>query len=174
MNSRKARCILALCLAGAVVPSVFAQDNSSVTPQLNAVKPIVARIKRDATDMLSYTDAKGLSWQTHAAKLRQMTEDVNSLQDYMRGLQSHRTIASPWQQEAIDRITALANELATSMNGAIDHLSKSTARPTTPPYPEYLKANAQIANELGDQINETIDYGETRAKAAAAEKKLPQ
>jgi len=82
----------------------------------------------------------------------------------MRGLQSHRTVASPWQQDAIDRITALANALATNMNAAIAQLSKSQSRPTAPPYPEYLKANARIANDLTDAINDTIDYGQTKAK----------
>jgi hypothetical protein len=91
----------------------------------------------------------------------------------MRGLQSHRTVASPWQQDAIDRITSLANDLATNMNSAMGHLNKNKTRPTASPYPEYLKANTQIVNALAEEIDGTIDYGENKAKLDALEKKLP-
>lgn len=180
MNSKRVRWTAILCFAAMLAPIVVAQDNSgrpdnpSVYAQLNAVKPIVARIKRDAVEMQSYTVGTGLSAQTHANKLSMMKKDVNDLQDYMRGLQSHRTVASPWQQEAIDRVTSLANDLATNMNTTISHLNNSKGKPLTSPYPEYLKANTQIVTELSDEITDIIDYGQTRDKEAALEKKLPQ
>jgi hypothetical protein len=114
--------------------------------------------------MESYARNTGLSWQTHASALEKIKGDVNELQQNMRGLQWHRTVASPWQQEAIDRVTGLANDLATNMNASIERLNKSKSRPTTPPYPEYLKANTQIASDLADEIAATIDYGQNKAK----------
>jgi chromosome segregation ATPase len=168
MNARKIIFGLALGLVCAVVPTtVHAQatsDNPSVTGQLNDAKTIVAKIKKDATQMQSYAQSTGLSWQTHSAALEKIKADVNQLQQNMRGLQSHRTIASAWQQEAIDRITTLANDLATNMNATIDRLNKSKSRPTAPPYPEYLKANTRIVTDLGDEIEATIDYGQNKAK----------
>jgi hypothetical protein len=168
MSSRKTICGLLVLLVYALLPSVSraqdSQDNASVAAQLDAAKPILAKIKKDAADMESYTRTSGLSWQTHSTTLEKIKADVNQLQENMRGLQSHRTVASPWQQDAIDRITALANGLATNMNAAIAQLSKSKSRPTAPPYPEYLKANARIANDLTDAIDDIIDYGQTKAK----------
>jgi hypothetical protein len=162
----------------ALVPSTsFAQDgkdNPSVTAQLNDAKPLVAQIKRDAAKMQSYAQNTGLSWQTHSATLETIKADVNKLQENTRGLQSHRTVASAWQQDAIDRVTSLANDLATNMNNAIAKLNKSKSRPTAAPYPEYLKLNAQIANDLGDEIDATIDYGQARAREGALEAQLPQ
>jgi len=99
---------------------------------------------------------------------------VNKLQENTRGLQSHRSVASAWQQDAIDRVTSLANDLATNMNRAMDHLNKNKTRPTAPPYPEYLKANTQIANALAEEIDGIIDYGENKAKMGELEKKLPE
>ena len=110
-------------------------DNASVTPQLNDAKTIVAKIKNDAVKMESYARGTGVSWQSHSAVLQKIKADVNTLQENMRGLQSHRTVASPWQQEAIDRITGFANDLATNMNATIDRLNKSKSRPTAPPLP---------------------------------------
>ena len=168
MNTIKVLCGLVLSVGCFVIPSTTyaqaANDNPSVTAQLNDAKTIVAKIKTDAVKMQSYAQNTGLSWQTHSAALEKIKADVNALQQNMRGLQSHRTVASPWQQEAIDRITGLANDLATNMNAAIDRLNKSKNRPTAPPYPEYLKANAQIASDLAEEIDATIDYAQNKAK----------
>ncbi len=147
-------------------------DNPSVTAQLNAAKPIIAKIKKDAAELQSFSAASGPSWDSHAAVLNRIKEDVNKLQENMRGLQSHRSVASAWQQDAIDRVTSLANDLATNMNGAMDHLNKSKARPIKTPYPEYLKANSRIANDLGDEIDSIIDYGQAKAKSDELGKQL--
>jgi hypothetical protein len=167
MHTKKAFCNLVLAIIGVVIPSTsYAQatsDNASVTPQLNDAKAIVAKIKKDAMQMESYAQTTGLSWQTHSTSLEKIKGDVNALQENMRGLQSHRTVASPWQQEAIDRITGLANDLATNMNASIARLNKSKSRPTAPPYPEYLKANTRIASDLADEITATIDYQQNKS-----------
>jgi hypothetical protein len=169
MNTRKVICCFALSLSCALIPSPsYAQggsDNASVTAQLNAAKPIVAKIKKDAVQMESYGTNSALSWASHSAALDKIKADINELQQNMRGLQSHKTTASPWQQDAIDRITGFANDLATNMNAAIDRLNKSKTRPTTPPYPAYLKANTRIVTDLGDEIDATIDYGQNKAAA---------
>ncbi len=168
MNIRKVICGLVLVVVYVVFPSTsYAQatsDNASVTAQLNDAKSIVAKIQKDAVQMESYAQNTRLSWQTHSTALEKIKGDVNELQQNMRGLQSHRTVASPWQQDAIDRITGFANDLATNMNASIARLSKSMSRPTAPPYPEYLKANTQIASDLADEINATIDYAQNKAK----------
>jgi len=175
MNFRTALCgifWLGVAMAPAVVHGQAASDNPSVTAQLDAVKPLVTKIKKDATTMQSFSLAAGPSWTSHAAALTRMKDDVNKLQESTRGLQSHRTVASAWQQDAIDRVTALANDLASNMNAAIDHLNKSKTRPTAPPYPEYLKENTRLATALGDEINAVIDAGEAKAKEEALSKQL--
>jgi len=160
-----AGCLL-LSLGAIIATTSYAQgtdDNASVTAQLNDAKPTVAKIKKDAIQMEGYGQNGGLSWQTHTAALEKIKADVNLLQQNIRGLQSHRTTASPWQQEAIDRITGYANDLATNMNATIDRLSKSKTRPTNPPYPAYLKANTRIVTDLADEIDATIDYGQNKS-----------
>lgn len=139
-------------------------DNVSVTAQLNEAKTIVAKAKNDAVQMESYAQNTGLSWQTHSMALEKIKSDVNELQQNMRGLQSHRTVASSWRQEAIDRITGLANDLGTNMHTSSDRLNKSKSRPTASPYAEYLKANTRIASDPADKIAATIEYGQNKAK----------
>jgi hypothetical protein len=36
--------------------------------------------------------------------------------------------------------------------------------PDCSPYPDYLKANAQIASDLSDEINAAVDYAQNKAK----------
>jgi hypothetical protein len=168
MNAKKVVCCLLLSVGCVLIPSASraqgGSDNASVTAQLNDAKPIVAKIKKDAVQMESYVNG-GLNWQTHAAALDKIKGDVNALQANMRGLQSHRTTASTWQQDAIDRITGLANDLATNMNAAIDRLNKRKSRPSTPPYPAYIKANTRIVTDLANEIDSAIDYGQDKAAA---------
>lgn len=138
MNFRIALCGTLWLGAIAIPATLLAQaatDNPSITAQLEAAKPLVAKIKKDAVTMQSFSLASGPSWTTHAAALTKIKDDVNKLQENTRGLQSHRTVASASQQDAIDRVTALANDLAANMNNAIDHLNKSKARPTGGPTP---------------------------------------
>lgn len=177
MNSRIVLCGILWLGTTALPATVRAQantDNASVTAQLDAAKPIIAKIKKDAAELQSFSSSSGPSWASHAAVLTRIKDDVNKLQENMRGLQSHRTVASGWQQDAIDRVTTLANDLATNMNKAMDHLNKNKTRPTAAPYPEYLKANTQIVNALAEEIDGTIDYGENKAKLEELEKKLPE
>jgi hypothetical protein len=58
---------------------------------------------------------------------------------------------------------AIRDECAVIQNGSRDRwMSKD--RPTAPPYPDYLKANAQIASDLSDEINAAVDYAQNKAK----------
>jgi hypothetical protein len=176
MKAGNVMCYSLLVLVGTLIPGVSfaqnAQDNPSITAQLNAAKPIVNKIVKDANELQSFSQTNGPGWETHAAVLSRIKNDVNKLQENMRGLQSHRATSSGWQQDAIDRVISLANDLAANMNAAIDQLNKSKTRPTASPYPEYLKANAQIAKDLSDEINGVIDYGQTKAKMDSLQKQL--
>jgi len=175
MRTKHVVCSLLVSLVFSIVPRIsIAQDNSSVTAQMNSLKAIVDRIKRDALQLESYTRPGGPGWQTHGATLTKMGNDVNELQENMRGLQAHRPNASPWQQDAIDRVSGLTNDLATNMNAAIAQLNKSKSQPTASPYPEYVKANTRIVNDLAAEIDGAIDYGQARAAEDAAQKQLPQ
>jgi len=37
--------------------------------------------------------------------------------------------------------------------------------PDCSPYPDYLKANAQIASDLSDEINAAVDYAQKQSEA---------
>ena len=130
-------------------PTVRAQNNENpeVTRLLVEARDKAAVLSRDADGMESLirTDA---SWQTHAAMLDEVKRHVNDLGRAAQKLEESRSSASPWQQQAIDRMMPLLKELAANTTAAINHLNENRIRPTTGNYPEYLKENAETARFL--------------------------
>ena len=156
-----------------VPPIAHAQntENPEVTRLLADARDKAAVLSRDADEMESLirTDA---SWQTHAAMLDEVKRHVNDLGRAAQKLEESRSSASPWQQQAIDRMMPLLKELAANTTAAINHLNENRIRPTTGNYPEYLKENAETAQQLSDMISSYVRYGQTREKLEKLEQRL--
>ncbi len=167
MNVKQVVGVSVFCMLCAAVPgTAFAQsqsDNANVTSLFSRAKTTLVKIKKDAAEMESYTRSSGLSWKTHSASLDRIKADVNELGTYVQGLKTQRDSGSAWQQSAIDQVSPLMSDLATNMNAAIDHLNNNKSRPTAAPYPEYLRANVRIANDLSGEINDILDYAQAKA-----------
>lgn len=169
MNSRTRMAICCLLLvvfvatSSKTTPAQTAEDNATVNRLFDSAKNDLVKIKSDAHEMEAYTRSTTLSWQTHASKLDKMKGDVNELSSSIEGMKTQRRTASPWQQNAIDRITPLMADLVANMNTAINTLNESKQRPTSQPYVDYLKANIQIVSDLSDEINDALDYAKAKA-----------
>jgi hypothetical protein len=162
-----------ICLGMLAAPRALAQsaENPQVTRLLAEAKDKAAQLSRDADDMeaLIRTD---VSWQSHAIMLDQIREHVNDLGRIAKQLEESRSSASPWQQQAIDRMMPLLKELAANTTAAINHLNENRVRPTIGNYPEYLKENAETAHQLSDMISSFVRYGDTRARLQKLEQRL--
>ncbi len=148
------------------------QENPEVTKLLADARDKAAELSRDADEMeaLIRTD---VSWQTHATMLESVKEHVNQLGRIATQLEQKRDSASPWQQQAIDRMLPVLKELAANTTAAINHLNENKGRPlTTSSYPQYLKENAEAAHNLSDMISSFVKYGDSRAKVEKLEQKL--
>jgi hypothetical protein len=166
----KAVLLTAILLAFSV-PAPAVDDNPQVTQLLADAKQKAGVVSQDADQMeaLTRTDA---TWHAHAAQLEVMKQHVNDLARAAEKLQAARTSASPWQQQAIDRMMPLLKELATNTNAAISHLSDLQSRPVSESYTQYLKANTDTAHELAQMISEYVDYGQAKARMERLEQKL--
>jgi hypothetical protein len=87
-------------------------------------------------------------------------------------LQELRNSASPWQQEAIDRISPVAQKLASNTTAAIEHLNKEPARTHEPQYQQFIKSNAEAATNLATLVKDFVEYGKTRTNLEAYERRL--
>src|SRR4030088_3078291 len=147
------------------------EENTVVTRLLADARDKAAVLSRDADEMEALTRSD-VSWQTHAVMLTTIKEHVNDLARTIEKHNTSRSSASPWQQQAIDRVMPLMKDLAANTTAAINHLNENKLRPTTGSYPEYLKENAETAHELSDMISSFVRYGDTRARLEKLEQRL--
>jgi hypothetical protein len=146
-------------------------DNKEVSQLLEDIKVQSADLQRDSETLESYTRS-GVSWQTHAEELNQMKDRINTIGKTISKLQNLRSSASPWQQEAIDRIIPVAEKLASNTSAAIEHLNKNPLKINEPQYQEYIKSNAETSSHLAALVKDFVEYGKTRTMLEAYERKL--
>lgn len=163
--------VLFLSAAPAVFASPQPSDSQEVTKLLADAKSEAVQLKNDAEDMKSFTRSK-LSWQSHAAKIEQIKQHVNTAGKLLADLHNSKSSASAWQGQAIDRITPILQELAASVSSTIEHLNKNQNRIHTPPYTDYVASTADLATDLSGLITDYVAYGEAKNKSEELEQKL--
>jgi hypothetical protein len=147
------------------------EDNKEVSKLLEDIKTQAAELQRDSDELESYTRSQ-TSWQSHADQLTLMKERINNIGKTISSLQNLRSSASPWQQEAIDRIIPIAQKLAANTTAAIEHLNKDPLRIHDPQYQDYLKSNAEAATNLASLVKDFVEYGKTRTTLESYERRL--
>ncbi len=145
--------------------------NTEVAAQLDAANAEAAELARDADEMTSLLHSD-VSWETHAEMLGRIKDRVNNMGRIVAKLQEEREEASPWQQQAIDRMVPMLEEIAANTTAAIEHLNQNRERPTTPDYVEYLQQNADTSHELADMISAVNQYGRERIKLERLQDKI--
>jgi predicted nuclease with TOPRIM domain len=161
----------ALLVARADVRAALQEENKEVSNLLDDIKWQAADLDRDSEELESFTRSNA-SWESHADELNRIRDHINAIGKTLSRLQELRSSAAPWQQEAIDRITPLAQKLASSTTAAIEHLNKNPLRINDPRYQEYIKSNAEAASELDALVRDFVAYGKTRTTLEAYERKL--
>ena len=139
------------------------EDNNEVTQLLEDIKVQAADLQRDSDELESFSRSN-VSWESHAAELDAIKERINKIGQTIQKLQNMRGSASPWQQEAIDRIIPVAQKLASNTTAAIEHLNRNPKHLQDPEYQQYLKSNAEAARQLSGMVKDFVEYGKTKNK----------
>jgi NTP pyrophosphatase (non-canonical NTP hydrolase) len=145
--------------------------NSDVAANLDAAKSEAAELARDADEMTALIK-NDVSWQSHADALTRIKEHVNNMGKIVAKLQEERDEASPWQQQAIDRMIPMLKEIAANTTAAIEHLNTNQIRPVSGNYKDYLEENANTSHELADMIYSVEQYDHTRTKLEQLQDRL--
>ena len=77
-------------------------------------------------------------------------------------------------RDAIDGITPMLKELASNTESIINRLNETPKLLRHPQYVQYLKSNAQLANDLATAIRNVVDYDDTKTKMEELEARLLQ
>jgi len=147
------------------------EDNREVSKLLEDIKMQAADLQRDSDELESFSRSN-VSWESHAAELEAIKERINRIGETIQKLQNMRSSASPWQQEAIDRIIPVAQKLASNTTAAIEHLNRNPKHLQDPEYQQYLKSNAEAARQLSSLVKDFVEYGKTRSTLESLEKRL--
>ncbi len=167
--------LVALALATTTVSGAqTSKDSKEVSAILADVKTEAIQLRHDADELKAFTHSN-LSWQSHGAKVEEIKRHVNNAGQFLSKLDSARGGASPWQQQAIDRIGPLLKELASNVTSTIEHLNQKPKLLQTGPYVDYAAANYDLASDLAELISDYVEYGRSKAKAEelAAKLELP-
>jgi hypothetical protein len=137
-------------------------DSPEVSELLTQAKSHALQLKDDSDLMHKWALMK-LSWETHAAQITTIKDHVNKLGKALQQMDQRRKWASPWQKEAIDRITPLARELASNVENTIEHINNNQNRLHMPEFKDYLSANYELASSLSGLISDFVSYGKSKA-----------
>jgi NTP pyrophosphatase (non-canonical NTP hydrolase) len=145
--------------------------SAEVSKQLDSAKQQAFELARDADEMTGLLNSD-VSWQSHADVLNRIRDHVNNMGMIVEKLESERDEASPWQQQAIDRMVPLLKEIASNTTAAIEHLNQNHLRPVSQDYKDYIQQNADTAHELADMISSFERYDRTRTRLEKLQDKI--
>jgi hypothetical protein len=174
LRSSKTRALSVLAIALAAATASWAQtprDSSEVSRLLTEVKAEAVQLRHDADELKAFTRS-GLSWESHATKVEEIKGRINKAGELLSKLENEKGAASPWQQQAIERITPMLKELASNTESTIDHLNQKPKLLHTGPYKEYVEANYEVASSLEELISDYVDYGKSKARSEELASKL--
>ncbi|MEJ2009728.1 MAG: hypothetical protein P8Z30_16505 [Acidobacteriota bacterium] len=138
-------------------------DSPEVAELLTQAQKQSVQLRDDAELMHSFS-LSNLSWQSHAEQITTVKMHINNLGKTLKQMGERREFASPWQQQAIDRITPLASELASDVEKTIEHINNNQNRLHTPQYTDYLASNSEVADSLAALISDFVSYGKNKAR----------
>ena len=147
------------------------KDSKEVSAILDEVKTEAIQLSHDADELKSFTHST-LTWHSHAVKVEEIKRHVNKAGKSLSELDSAKAEASPWQQQAIDRINPLLRELATNVTATIEHLNQKPNLLQASPYVDYVAANYDLASDLAELVSDYVDYGRSKSKSEELATKL--
>jgi hypothetical protein len=137
-------------------------DSAQASRLLKDARVLAVQLGRDTNQMASFQTLT--DWKSHADQLNLIGDHINKIGKILADLNKARNGAEPWQQDAIDKITPLAQELASNTKSIIDNLN-GDKRTWRPEYKDYLKSNAERANDLSKLIGDYLDYESAKSRA---------
>lgn len=150
--------------------SYFEEENA-VTAELQQLRSLMSQLNYDA-DQLRSVQHSSRHWETHASRLSQVKERVNLVGAQFKTLQSMRSIAAAWQQDAIDRTLPIAVQVAASTTAALNHLNENQSRLHDPEYVGHLRNIGALSEDMHDILDTHLKIIEARDLMQTLENKL--
>lgn len=164
------RSCLSICALLALLLTQTTAMAADIAALFQEARATATQLQKDAATMESFTRSN-LTWQSHGTQITRIKEHINQAGQILSQMQAARADAKPWHQDAIDGITPILKELASNTESIINHINDNPQQLKDPTYVEYLRSNAQLANELSAAVGNVVDYDNTKTKMEALESK---
>lgn len=148
------------------------RSSQEVNRLLSEVKAEAIALERDCDEIASWAGNEQSRWESHASKLNVISEHTHRAGRLLTKLHETRATASPWQQQAIDRVYLLLKELDDVAEAMINRFSANTAHIHSAVYKDYAKASSDLAKELGSLISDYVGYGDKETDFHRRQEKL--
>lgn len=145
-----------------VTPEYPSADEA--TNLLKQIRTDAAQLSQDGATLATLSRS-GISGKTHAIYLNGVKARINATGQMLSRLEQIKDGAAPWQQEAIDQLTPIAQEVASNTQAAIVQLNGNSQRLLTPDYTESLRAIAASASDLSHSISGYLSVAAINEKA---------
>lgn len=146
-------------------------DSEEISKLLMEAEHYAALATDDAATLESYTRSTS-SWESHSARLAEMTDHVNAMGKVNKQLSDLSSQGSPWQQKAIAQIDTLLRDTAAHLTATINHLKDNQSKIHMQPYRDYVASTYERANRTAQMIRDFVEYDKATSKAEALERKL--
>jgi hypothetical protein len=152
-------------LVSSAAPAVDTPSGSSeeVNQLLSQVKTEAIALERDCEEIAGWAGDEQSSWESHAGKLNLIVEHTHRAGRLLTKLHQARATASPWHQQAIDRVSFLLEEIDNVAAAMIHRFSADTAHVHSAVYQDYANVGSKLAKELGSLISDYVGYGDKEA-----------
>jgi len=170
MNFLAASCLLALAIQG--IPGTPANAATAYLDQLLQDAKAQADLLQNDSEQMEGFSRSNPSWQSHAAQIDTIKGHVNNMGEIVARLQAARGEAGKPYQEAIDRIVSPLQEVASNTTAIINHLNQSPKSLGDPIYQDYLRANAELATTISQEVSSIVAYANAETKFQKAQDQL--
>ena len=153
-----------LCLTGPVTPESHTWNFKSETNEIfGDIRARAYRVQDHAGTLESFTRSLSQpSWQSHAGELTQVKTQVNAMGEELCRLHAIRRATEPWQQSAIDHITARIVKMAARTESMMDFVNQNRQNLVQPDYRDdvvVLYEQSKALRKIADQKYEVADAG---------------
>jgi hypothetical protein len=145
-------------------------DRSSAL--LRDLQEVAAKLNRDAETLNSFQRPSQMSWESHAHYLNLVRGLINEAGTMLRELQGMRHASAPWQQDAIDRVTPVAVDVAKHTETAIKHLNENRRSILFTEYQNRVQMLTDSSVEMKTRIDNILDYADTRQELQRLQTRL--
>jgi hypothetical protein len=154
-----------------LVTSEYPPAQIEATDLLKQVRATAAELSKDS-DRLTGLMRSNVSRDSYADSLDRVKTYINKTGEQMAELQELRNEVAPWQQDAIDRITPLARQIAANTQSAIKYINQNPLNLYNQDYKDTLQSIADDAKQMKQNVSDFLDMAAAQQKADDLQMKL--